>query len=87
MNIRQSETEVANFKYWQRRTLYSIMLGYGTYYFVRQNFSCAVPAICLDLNINKSDIGWAMSIGAVCYGVGKFLFGLIGDKFPALYVL
>ncbi len=87
MNIRQSEIEVANFKYWQRRTLYSIMLGYGTYYFVRQNFSCAVPAICLDLNINKSDIGWAMSIGAVCYGVGKFLFGLIGDKFPARYVL
>lgn len=87
MNIKQSNTEVTNFKYWQKRTLYSIMLGYGMYYVVRQNFSCAVPAICTDLDINKSDIGWAMSIGAICYGIGKFLFGLIGDKFSARYIL
>ena len=76
-----------NFKYWQKRTLYSIMLGYGAYYFVRQNFSCAILPICNELLITKEAIGWAMSIGAICYGMGKFLFGLIGDSFPARYVL
>ena len=83
----QYTQENKSFKYWRKRTLFSIMLGYGAYYFVRQNFSCAVPSICRELNIDKSDIGWAMSAGAICYGFGKFLFGLIGDRFPARYVL
>ncbi len=87
-SIKNTYTETnKDFKYWRKRTLFSIMLGYGAYYFVRQNFSCAVPSICKDLCIDKAEVGWAMSVGAVCYGFGKFLFGLIGDKFSARYVL
>lgn len=75
------------FSYWRRRTLYSIMIGYGTFYLVRQNFSLAVPFICSELNVSKISIGLLMSIGGLLYGFGKFLFGLLGDKYSARYVM
>ena len=75
------------FKYWRNRTFYSIMIGYAAFYLVRQNFSVAVPSICQELHINKIDIGLVMSIGGLVYGLGKFLFGLIGDKYSARYVM
>ncbi|MBR1944428.1 MAG: MFS transporter [Alphaproteobacteria bacterium] len=75
------------FRYWRRRTLYSIMIGYGTFYLVRQNFALAIPFICTELNVNKIDIGLLMSIGGLLYGFGKFLFGLLGDKYSARYVM
>ena len=53
------------FKYWRFRTMYSIMVGYAAFYLVRQNFSIAIPAICADLNITKSDIGIVISIAAI----------------------
>ena len=71
------------FKYWRRRTLYSIMIGYGAFYLVRQNFALAIPFICSELNVTKVDIGLIMSIGGLLYGLGKFLFGLLGDKYSA----
>ena len=74
-------------KYWRRRTLYSIMIGYGAFYLVRQNFSLAVPFICSELHVNKVNIGLTMSIGGLLYGLGKFLFGLLGDKYSARYVM
>lgn len=67
--------------------MYSIMVGYGTFYLVRQNFSYTIPSICNELSICKSDIGRVLSIGAILYGMGKFLFGLIGDRYSARYVM
>ena len=75
------------FSYWRTRTFYSIMIGYAAFYLVRQNFSVAIPSICHELNINKIDIGVVMSIGGLVYGLGKFLFGIIGDKYSARYVM
>ncbi len=63
------------------------MIGYGAFYLVRQNFSLAIPFICSELNINKVDIGLLISIGGLLYGLGKFLFGLLGDKYSPRYVM
>ena len=75
------------FKYWRFRTMYSIMIGYAAFYLVRQNFSIAIPAICSDLNITKSDIGIVISIAAILYGIGKCFFGMVGDRYSARYVM
>ncbi|MBR1944431.1 MAG: MFS transporter [Alphaproteobacteria bacterium] len=75
------------FKYWRNRTFYSIMIGYAAFYLVRQNFSVAVHSICQELHITKVDMGLVMSIGGLVYGLGKFLFGLVGDKYSARYVM
>jgi sugar phosphate permease len=67
--------------------MYSIFIGYASFYFIRQNFSLAIPAICADLHITKSDIGIIISIGSILYGVGKGFFGLIGDRYSARYIM
>lgn len=80
-------TNNKEFKYWRRRTLYSIMIGYGAFYLVRHNFALSIPFICSELNVNKVDIGLLISIGSLLYGFGKFVFGLLGDKYSARYVM
>ena len=75
------------FKYWRFRTMYSIMIGYAAFYLVRQNFSIAIPAICKDLHITKSDIGIVISIAAILYGIGKCFFGMVGDRYSSRYVM
>ena len=79
--------ENKKFGYWRTRTFYSIMIGYAAFYLVRQNFAVAVPSICQELHISKIDMGLVMSIGGLVYGLGKFLFGLVGDKYSARYVM
>ena len=38
------EPEVrSRFKYWQMRTIFATMIGYALFYFVRKNFSMAMP--------------------------------------------
>jgi sugar phosphate permease len=63
------------------------MIGYASFYLVRQNFSIAIPAICSDLQITKSDIGVVISFSAILYGIGKCVFGVIGDRYSARYVM
>lgn len=75
------------FNYWRFRTMYSIMIGYATFYLVRQNFSLAIPSICAELQITKSDIGIVISFGAILYGLGKCFFGMVGDRYNARYVM
>ncbi|MDR0942063.1 MAG: MFS transporter, partial [Holosporales bacterium] len=75
------------FKYWRIRTFYSIIIGYASFYLIRQNFSMAIPAMCSALHITKTEIGIIMSFAAVLYGVGKCFFGLIGDRYSARYIM
>lgn len=75
------------FAYWRARTMYSIIIGYASFYLIRQNFSLAIPAICSDLGYSKSDIGIVITIGAVIYGLGKCFFGVIGDRRSARNIM
>jgi len=44
------------FKYWQMRTLIATMIGYALFYFVRKNFSLAMPGLEADLGISKTSL-------------------------------
>lgn len=68
------------YKYWQNRILYSIIFGYASYYFVRMNFSMAVPGMCAELGYTKSDLGIVFSVWAMVYGIGKFVNGYLSDR-------
>lgn len=67
--------------------MYSIMLGYAAFYFLRQNFNMVMPSFQSELGYSKADIGWIISSGAVIYGLGKGLAGLLGDKSNARYLM
>ena len=70
----------AQYRYWQRRILYSSMIGYAMYYFVRKNLSLAMPGIGQELGIGKGDLGLFLTLHGLLYGVSKFANGFLGDR-------
>lgn len=63
-----------------------IFLGYAAYYFVRKNFSFAVPDL-LEQGFTRAELGFAMSAISIAYGLSKFLMGNVSDRSNARYFL
>lgn len=76
-----------SYSYWRMRIMYSIMMGYAAFYFLRQNFNMATPSFQSELGYTKADIGWIISSGAILYGLGKGFAGLLGDRSNARYMM
>lgn len=70
----------AQYRYWQRRILFSTIVGYAMFYFVRKNLSVAMPAMSRDLGIEKSDLGLFLTLHGLLYGFSKFAHGFVGDR-------
>ncbi|HJD55622.1 MAG TPA: MFS transporter [Rickettsia endosymbiont of Pyrocoelia pectoralis] len=71
---------VKKYNGWRVRILYSIIIGYATFYFCRQNFNIATPAIREYFGVTKTQIGWILTASSIMYGVSKFCNGFISDK-------
>lgn len=63
-----------------------IFLGYAAYYYVRKNFSFAVPEL-QKLGFNKLQLGLAASALSMAYGLSKFIMGNVSDRSNARYFL
>ena len=63
-----------------------IFFGYAAYYFVRKNFSFAIPEL-QKLGFSKGELGLAASALSIAYGFSKFLMGNISDRSNARYFL
>ena len=77
--------EIANetarrFNRMQWRMLFATMIGYTLFYFMRKNFSFAMPGLQQDCGISKSILGNFLFWGGIVYGLSKFLNGIVGDK-------
>ena len=64
----------------QWRMLFATMIGYTLFYFMRKNFSFAMPGLQQDCSISKSMLGNFLFWGGIVYGLSKFLNGVIGDR-------
>lgn len=69
-----------NFKYWQWRTIIVSMVVYAIYYFVRKNFSIAMPGLTAEYGISNTSFGIVIAIGSLIYGTSRFLNGFIVEK-------
>jgi OPA family glycerol-3-phosphate transporter-like MFS transporter/OPA family sugar phosphate sensor protein UhpC-like MFS transporter len=79
--ILQDPEEIsAQYRAWQRRVLFSTIVGYSAFYFVRKNLSVAMPGLQTDLGISKGDLGLFLTLHGVLYGVSKFANGFLGDR-------
>ena len=67
--------------YWEWRTIIALMIAYALYYFVRKNFSVAVPAMEAELGISKAKLGAFMTANGIIYGVSRFINGILADRF------
>ena len=64
----------------QWRVLIATMIGYTLFYFMRKNFSFAMPGLEQDCGITKSELGNFLFAGGIVYGISKFLNGFVGDR-------
>ena len=75
------------FHYWQWRVLLSTMVGYSVYYFVRKNFSFAMPALGDEYGISNTSFGIILTLVGLIYGVSKFVNGVLSDRTNARWHL
>src|SRR2546421_4304201 len=68
------------YRYWQTRMLFSSIIGYATFYFVRANLPLAMPLMERNLGIHKQQLGLFLTLHGVLYGVSKFANGFLGDR-------
>ena len=64
----------------QWRMLFATMIGYTLFYFMRKNFSFAMPGLEQDCGLSKSMLGNFLFWGGIVYGLSKFVNGIVGDK-------
>jgi OPA family glycerol-3-phosphate transporter-like MFS transporter len=56
-----------------------IFIGYAGYYFVRRNFTLAMPNL-IELGYSRADLGLALSGVSIAYGLSKFVMGSVSDR-------
>ncbi|HLV79267.1 MAG TPA: MFS transporter [Chthonomonadaceae bacterium] len=74
--------EEARLRAWQRLTMALLFLGYAGYYVCRVHLSVATPLLIKSLGsqgVDKVFIGGFVSLGTLCYAIGKFVNGTIAD--------
>ena len=69
-----------NFKAWQWHTIVVSMIVYAIYYFVRKNFSIAMPGLTAEYGISNTSFGVIIAIGSLIYGLSRFINGFIVEK-------
>ncbi len=72
-----------SFKYWQWRIILTSMVGYAIYYFVRKNFSIAMPGLTAEYGITNTSFGIVIAIGSLIYGLSRFVNGFIVERVSA----
>lgn len=75
------------FKYWQWRVIICSMIGYAMFYFVRKNFSFAIPLLNEEYGISYESFGIIISLGGLIYGLSKFVNGILADRTNARWHL
>ncbi len=72
---------------WRLRILSFIIIGYGTYYLCRLNFSMIMPSFMEEFSYSKTQMGTVLSIASIVYGIGKFANGYISDRSNARFFM
>ena len=87
-NMEGMQPETAKrFKQWQLRTIIATMVGYALFYFVRKNFSLAMPGMEADLGISKTSLGIFLTLNGLIYGLSRFLNGFLADRLNARFYM
>lgn len=65
---------------WQMGTIAVTMIGYALFYFVRKNFSLAMPGLTAEYGISNKSFGWIIFAGSLVYGFSRFINGYVVDR-------
>ncbi len=56
------------------------MVVYAIYYFVRKNFSIAMPGLTAEYGITNTSFGIIIALGSLIYGMSRFINGFIVER-------
>lgn len=68
------------FMKWQLRTIVVSMIGYSIFYFVRKNYSLAIPGLTAEYGISNKSFGWIIFWSSLVYGFSRFINGYVVDR-------
>ena len=85
--IKDPEVIKKTYRHFRIRVLYSMIIGYAVFYFVRANFSIAMPVLLRDMGYTKTDLGLVLTLFSIIYGFGKFANGVLADRANARYMM
>ncbi len=80
MFVLMDKAIIKKYNYWQWRTLIILMVGYAFFYFVRKNFSIAMPALKSELGLDETQLGIFLTLNGIIYGVSRFINGFVSDR-------
>ena len=63
------------------------MVGYAIFYFVRKNFSLAMPGLTAEYGISNKSFGWMIFAGSLVYGFSRFANGYLVDRIKGRIVM
>ena len=69
-----------SFKEWQWHIIIVSMIVYSIFYFVRKNFSIAMPGLTAEYGISNTSFGIVIAIGSLIYGLSRFLNGFVVER-------
>ena len=75
------------FMSWQARTILVTMIGYAMFYFVRKNFSLAMPGLTAEYGISNKSFGWILFVSSLVYGASRFINGYVVDRVKGRLVM
>lgn len=81
------QATIKKYNHWQLRTIIVSMIGYAIYYFVRKNFSIAMPGLTAQYGISNTSFGIVIGIGSLVYGFSRFINGFIVDRYSARAIM
>ena len=77
----------SKFLRWQIGTILVTMVGYALFYFVRKNFSLAMPGLTAEYGISNKSFGWIIFAGSLVYGFSRFINGYLVDRVKGRIVM
>lgn len=77
----------SRFMSWQMRVIIYSMIGYSIFYFVRKNFSIAMPGLTAEYGISNKSFGWIIFAGSLVYGFSRFINGYLVDRVKGRVVM
>lgn len=71
----------------QWKTLIILMVGYICYYFLRKNFSAAIPAMEASLGLSKVQLGIFLTLNGIVYGLSRMVNGMLADRYSKRVIM
>lgn len=76
-----TDNSAGSFRRAQWGVLFALMFCYLFYYLGRQNYGWAFKYMEEDLGLTYTELGFFSMAVLLCYGIGQFINGNLGDKF------